>query len=105
MEEFIDIDVAAIQRTLPTRRVRSTRQELPASEPIDSIIGLAVALVTALMGAMLGYSRHARAVARGQCSELRVRVDRRCAHGKRAFCGRCVRAWHRTKSMRTGRSA
>jgi hypothetical protein len=64
MEELFDIEQAAVERTPPTRRTGGARQELPASEPIDIYHWAAVALVTALMCAVLGYAAGTPALSR-----------------------------------------
>jgi hypothetical protein len=65
MEELIDIDSAATERT--SRRSSgsaSERQELASGEPIDIYHWAAVALVTALMCAVLGYAAGTPALSR-----------------------------------------
>ncbi|WP_277187261.1 hypothetical protein [Caballeronia sp. BR00000012568055] len=69
MEEFIDIDIdfAATERMGHTRHSPETagaRQELAAGEPIDIYHWAAVALVTALMCAVLGYAAGTPALSR-----------------------------------------
>ncbi|WP_321792093.1 hypothetical protein [Caballeronia sp. J97] len=72
MEDFLNFDGGAYPRTSPTRQVRTRRpqasaggsQELAAGEPIDIFHWAAVALVTALMCAVLGYAAGTPALAR-----------------------------------------
>jgi len=74
MEDFFDFDTAARERrdypssarTMRGRRARASddRQELAAGEPIDIYHWAAVALVTALMCAVLGYAAGTPALAR-----------------------------------------
>lgn len=76
MEDFFSFEVAARERTNPrtatTRPARARRahaaggdrQELAAGEPIDIYHWAAVALVTALMCAVLGYAAGTPALAR-----------------------------------------
>lgn len=74
MEEFFDFDVAADERrerataVRPARgrgaRTANDRQEPGAGEPIDIYHWAAVALVTALMCAVLGYAAGTPALAR-----------------------------------------
>jgi hypothetical protein len=64
MKELFDTEAPAIDRTRAMRRTRGPRQELPASEPIDIYHWAAVALVTALMCAVLGYAAGTPALSR-----------------------------------------
>ena len=72
MEDFFDFDGAAQERTKPPRPVRALRgrgargdrQELATGEPIDIYHWAAVALVTALMCAVLGYAAGTAALSR-----------------------------------------
>ncbi|SAK50006.1 hypothetical protein AWB79_01514 [Caballeronia hypogeia] len=72
MENFLQSDVAAPDRANPARLARTrraqrpggARQELAAGEPIDIYHWAAVALVTALMCAVLGYAAGTAALAR-----------------------------------------
>ncbi|KXV10182.1 hypothetical protein CR51_09585 [Caballeronia megalochromosomata] len=72
MEDFFSFDGGAYERTIPTRPARTRRthgaggdrQELTAGEPIDIYHWAAVALVTALMCAVLGYAAGTPALAR-----------------------------------------
>ena len=72
MEDFFQSEVAAQERTGParpgrTRRAQGSggaRQELAAGEPIDIFHWAAVALVTALMCAVLGYAAGTATLAR-----------------------------------------
>ncbi|WP_250533455.1 hypothetical protein [Caballeronia sp. AZ10_KS36] len=74
MEDIFDFDVAADERreqaaqARPARgggaRASGDRQELAAGEPIDIYHWAAVALVTALMCAVLGYAAGTPALAR-----------------------------------------
>jgi hypothetical protein len=67
MEELIDMDIATIERTGLSRRASNAvgeRQELAAGEPIDIWHWAAVALVTALMCAVLGYAAGTPALSR-----------------------------------------
>ncbi|WP_250512528.1 hypothetical protein [Caballeronia sp. INDeC2] len=71
MENFFSFDGAAQERTIPARPARprrtntgGERQELVAGEPIDIYHWAAVALVTALMCAVLGYAAGTPALSR-----------------------------------------
>jgi|ERR1700760_403657 hypothetical protein len=72
MEDFFIFDGPAHERTTPTRPLRTRRaygsggdrQELVTGEPIDIYHWAAVALVTALMCAVLGYAAGTPALAR-----------------------------------------
>ncbi|MCG7402600.1 MULTISPECIES: hypothetical protein [Caballeronia] len=63
MEDIFNFDGGAHPRSIPTRPAR-TRKELTAGEPIDIYHWAAVALVTALMCAVLGYAAGTPALAR-----------------------------------------
>jgi hypothetical protein len=72
MEDFFNFDSAALERAKPARAPRAPRalasrgdrQELATGEPIDIYHWAAVALVTALMCAVLGYAAGTAALAR-----------------------------------------
>lgn len=72
MEDFFDFDAAVQERTKPARPARAPRprgargdrQELATGEPIDIYHWAAVALVTALMCAVLGYAAGTAALSR-----------------------------------------
>ena len=72
MENFIHSEIAAQDRSSRTRQARATpmrgaggdREELASGEPIDIYHWAAVALVTALMCAVLGYAAGTAALAR-----------------------------------------
>ncbi|SPB16012.1 hypothetical protein NOV72_03211 [Caballeronia novacaledonica] len=67
MEDFFIFDGGAHERAAPSRSARArhgNRQELAAGEPIDIYHWAAVALVTALMCAVLGYAAGTPALAR-----------------------------------------
>ncbi|SAL18035.1 hypothetical protein AWB71_00782 [Caballeronia peredens] len=72
MEDFFKFEAVAYERTKPVRQGRSSsmrgsrgeRQELATGEPIDIYHWAAVALVTALMCAVLGYAAGTPALSR-----------------------------------------
>jgi hypothetical protein len=72
MEDSLNFDIPVRDRERPARRVRAARSgrasadrpELQAGEPIDIYHWAAVALVTALMCAVLGYAAGTPALAR-----------------------------------------
>ena len=72
IKDFFSFDSAAHDRTIPKRPIRTRRaqaggsngQELVPGEPIDIYHWAAVALVTALMCAVLGYAAGTPALAR-----------------------------------------
>lgn len=73
MDDFFNFDAAAHERASPARQTTRTRrvsgatgnrQELAAGEQIDIYHWAAVALVTALMCAVLGYAAGTPALAR-----------------------------------------
>jgi hypothetical protein len=64
MTDIHHYDFASHERVRPARAARGHRQELATGEPIDIYHWAAVALVTALMCAVLGYAAGTAALAR-----------------------------------------
>ncbi|BAN22589.1 hypothetical protein [Caballeronia insecticola] len=72
MEDFFNFEAVAYERAKPARQVRASstrgsrgdRPELATGEPIDIYHWAAVALVTALMCAVLGYAAGTPALSR-----------------------------------------